>query len=378
MNPAFSITSKIYEIPTVDAFLKEFQITEKDLIFSTIFVYKDFFSELDLPCKTIMVEDYGKGEPDEGMVDALLRDVKEMDINRIIAIGGGTVLDLAKLMAMKGVSCAADIYDDLVPPERETKLVLIPTTCGTGSEVTNTTVIYRPKLDLKVGKNIPCNFADEVVLLPELLSRIPYKVFITSAVDALCHLNGPICGDINTNIVRDLGRAAYIRILRGFDRIRKEGPEVRFELAADFLYASCIGGINMIRPMCNPSVNDHAISMVFGGKHHVPHGECNALFVGACLKKKAQLYPNGRIRVLADVINEALGTNYGLMEAMEALDELIGSVFQRKSLSEYGMKEEDIEEYVTTMIETTGARMLAGQSEPMSHKDFCDIYRACF
>lgn len=74
------------------------------------------------------------------MAEAIYKDIKG-EHKRIIAIGGGTVIDISKLFALKYVSPILDLYDGKLPIEKDKELVLVPTTCGTGSEVTNIAIL---------------------------------------------------------------------------------------------------------------------------------------------------------------------------------------------------------------------------------------------
>lgn len=68
------------------------------------------------------------------MVEGICEEVKDITYNRVFAIGGGTILDVAKLFALKQVSPVVDLYDGKIKAEKEKQLILIPTTCGTGSD----------------------------------------------------------------------------------------------------------------------------------------------------------------------------------------------------------------------------------------------------
>ena len=72
----------------------------------------------------------GHGELTDLMVDALLEDFRKTDCDRIIAIGGGAVIDMAKILVLEGHASAADIYQRKVPLKKIHRLVAVPTTCG--------------------------------------------------------------------------------------------------------------------------------------------------------------------------------------------------------------------------------------------------------
>lgn len=155
----------------------------------------------------LFYEDYSTSEPSDEVVTHILQDLQGREIDRIIGVGGGSVLDTAKLLCIKDAQSYDDIYEERVPLVRDKGLILIPTTCGTGCEMTCVSVIDRPKLQAKIGKRIECNFADHAVLIPDLLMKIPHKVFACSAIDALIHAMeifvNPLSGNFNKPFCRE-------------------------------------------------------------------------------------------------------------------------------------------------------------------------------
>lgn len=83
---------------------------------------------------------------------------------------------------------AFDCLYDMAPalPKRRT-LIIVPTTCGTGSEVTNISILNRTRINTKMGLVGPAMYADAAVLLPQLLEGLPFGVFAASSIDALVH-----------------------------------------------------------------------------------------------------------------------------------------------------------------------------------------------
>ncbi len=88
----------------------------------------------------LFFEDYGRGEPTTTIIDKIFSDIHGKDYRRIIAIGGGSVIDIAKLMIFDSSYQASDIFEKKVSLEKQRELIILPTTCGTGSEVTNLSI----------------------------------------------------------------------------------------------------------------------------------------------------------------------------------------------------------------------------------------------
>lgn len=372
----FTVHPEICECRTLQEFVQEFGLNAKDLIFVNKFTHQDFMSELKLPCKIIFYEDYAAGEPSDAMVTQVLRDIRELDIDRIIGIGGGSVLDTAKLLCIEGAESADDIYEDRIELKRNKKLILIPTTCGTGCEMTCVSVIDRPKLQAKIGKRIECNFADFAVEIPELLSKIPHSVFAFSAIDALVHAMEIYVNPLGSSYSRVFCLEAIRLSIRAFRRVAEQGPDAKFEVMDQFLLASSYAGIALSNDICGAV---HACAMQFGGEHHVTHGEANYRFLIPVFSVYADKNPSGKeINAVAAVIREELGVmNAGLKETFEALDDLLNRITPRKRLREYGVAEDNLMHYVNKVYKTQ-QRLLIANYVKMTPEEFVEIYERAY
>lgn len=141
----FSLNSKIVEFKNFEEFNKNFSLGKKDLILTNEFIYNPYLKKYNLECNVIFQEKYGNGEPTDTMIDAILKDTADKDIDRVIAIGGGTVIDISKIIILRNDGKSADLFMKKIDIVKEKELVVIPTTCGTGSEVTNISIAFLEK-----------------------------------------------------------------------------------------------------------------------------------------------------------------------------------------------------------------------------------------
>lgn len=371
----FSVNSKLHEAASFQEFLDQFQISGRDLLFLNKFTYQDFLSDLPLPCQLLFYEDYSTSEPSDEVVTRILQDLQGREIDRIIGVGGGSVLDTAKLLCIKGAQSYDDIYEERVPLVRDKGLILIPTTCGTGCEMTCVSVIDRPRLQAKIGKRIECNFADHAVLIPELLMKIPHKVFACSAIDALIHAMeifvNPLSGSFNKPFCREAIRLN----IKNFQKMAREGMDAKFQVMDQFLLASAYAGIALSNDICGAV---HACAMHFGGQHHVPHGESNYRFLVPVFSTYAELRPDGpELNELAAIIRRELGVETDLQGTFRALDDLLDQILPRKRLREYGVREEDLPRYVERVYETQ-QRLLVANYVKMDQEQFLEIYKKAY
>jgi len=254
--------------------------------------------------------------------------------------------------------------------------VLIPTTCGTGAEMTCVSVVDITKKKIKIGKRIEANFADSAVLIEELLNSIPPNVFLYSSVDALIHAMEIFVAPTGNPYNDVFCKSAIKIILSHYKDIMENGLEKRFEYIGEFLRASAFAGIALSNTVCGAV---HAFALHFGSVYHVPHGEANSRFLTAVFNKYAEISSTGKLKELADIINEVLEINVNIKGSFIALEELINKLIPKKKLHEYGdeVKEENIEKHVDKIIESQ-QRLLKNNFVYLSREDMISICKSVY
>ena len=361
----------IYKYSTAKEFARDFHIGEGDLVITNQFIYDPFLGDMDLQCDLLYQEKYGAGEPSDDMVEAMYKDMNGT-YKRIIAIGGGTVIDIAKLFALKNVSPVLDLYDGKTKIEKDKELILVPTTCGTGSEVTNVAVLALNSRGTKKGLAVDEMYADSAVLIPELVKGLPFKFFATSSIDALIHAVESALSPKATDMTKMYSYKAISMILEGYKSIAKNGPEARLLLLDSFLTASNYAGIAFGNAGCAAV---HAMSYPLGGAFHIAHGESNyAMFTGV-MKNYMEIKQDGEIAVLNKFIADIL--NCSVDQVYDTLDELLGTLIEKKPLHEYGMTETQIEEFTISVMENQ-QRLMANNFVPLDKDRIYKIYKELF
>lgn len=363
-----SIKPTIYKYKTAEEFAKEFKIGAGDLVITNEYIYQPFFGKLNLGCDVLYQEKYGVGEPSDDMAEAMYRDIKG-DHKRVIAIGGGTVIDISKLFVLKNVSPILDLYDGKAEIVKDKELVLVPTTCGTGSEVTNIAVLNRTRMGTKMGMVAPTMYADYAVLIPELLESLPLKVFATSSIDALVHAVESALSPKATAYTKMFSYKAIEMIVRGYQHIAENGPDSRKALMDDFLTASNFAGLAFGTAGCGTV---HAMAYPLGGQYHVAHGESNyAIFTGV-MSEYMRHKTDGEIAVMNDYLAKLL--HCGTEQVYGELEALLNKVLPKKALREYGTKREDLPEW-TKSVMTNQQRLLKNSFIPMTEELVLKIYQ---
>ncbi len=217
--------------------------------------------------------------PRSSDIDAMLNEARLTEYDAVIGIGGGSVLDSAKALAMLA-SNGGTLNDYLGPaPERKIEkkglpLILIPTTAGTGSEVTKVGV-YTSDSGRKYTLGSPLLLAQVAVLCGALTSSMPPALTAAVGFDALDHAFESIWNKNATPITRSVAIEAAVDVLRILDdaydaSLRLQAPLVGdIDIRQKMLLASCKAGVafNM-----TGTAAGHALSFILSEEWHVPHG----------------------------------------------------------------------------------------------------------
>lgn len=367
----FSLPTTIESAGSFGEFAERAQLAADDLILTNQFIYEPFIEACGVPCPVLYQEKYGAGEPNDEMIDAIRRDIPE-STRRIIAVGGGTVIDIAKVLTFTGDWSAEDIFMGRVVPTKSRRLVVLPTTCGTGSEVTNVTICELKRMKTKKGLALDTMYADLAVLIPEMLQTLPYQFFATSSIDALIHAVESFLSPNASPHSEMYSRRAMEMILQGFSYVRENGPESWKDKVEDFLLASNMAGIAFGHAGCAAV---HALSYPLGGAYHIPHGEANQLMFAAVMRRYKEKEPVGRINRLEEIFGEILKTD--AVQALDALYDLMEDILKRKDLREYGIREEELPVFTDSVIEGQ-QRLLKNNYVFLTREDMLEIYRSCY
>lgn len=366
---AVNIKTDIIVYDRLKEFLDSIVISTKDVLITSKPVYDGYLKQYVLDWKVILQENYGAGEPSVELVENIYRDIKDYEYNRVIAIGGGSVLDISKLFALKYVSPVRKLLFKELPIEKEKELILIPTTCGTGSEVTNISILGLEPEKVKYGLAVDELYADKSILIQELLESLPFSVFATSSIDALVHASESYLSPKANAFTRVFSKEAIRNILSGYKKIAGDGEEARIPLIKDFQLASTMAGL-AFGTAGNGIV--HGLSHWLGGTCHVPHGEAVYVFFISALKAYEKKQHGGILEELLTLYAEIL--NVQRTEVYEKLEELLSHIIGKKSLREYGIKEEELEKSVG-IIWDTQQRLLANSYTVLDEKALLEVLR---
>ena len=370
-----SIKPTIHKFEHARDFAQEFKLGKGDLVITNQYIWEPYFGDLNLDCDVIFQEKYGKGEPSDAMVDAIVSDIHTTP-KRVIGIGGGTVLDISKVCALKQTSPLEDLVDGKIPAEKGADLILVPTTCGTGSEVTNVAVFSLTKRNTKKGLANDACYATDAVLIPELLKSLPDYVFATSSIDALTHSIESALSPIATELTKMFSYKACGLILQSYMRVVKEGSGAKSQVVGDLVSASLYAGIAFGNAGCGCV---HAMAYPLGGTFHVAHGETNAALLTSVLRYYAKHDENS-------AENTELSKLFGFManilecqktDVLNKLDEVLNTILPKHKLHEYGMTEDMIQSWASSVVKEQ-QRLLKNSYMHMDESAIAEVYASTF
>ena len=371
---AFRVIPSIAEYADFRTLAQELKLGANDLILTNEYIYNPTIAALELGCQTCFQEKFGAGEPTDVMVDAILDDLREQQYDRIVAVGGGTVIDIAKVLSVAtSTDRVDDLYDHMTSLNKVHPLIIVPTTCGTGSEVTNLSIINRTTKGVKVGLVSQSMYADEAALVPAMLGSLPYPVFATSSIDAMVHAVESYLSPNACALSQLFSEKALHLILTGWSEAVEAGDKNAWKKhSLEFLRASNYAGIAFAHAGCAAV---HAMAYPLGGSHHIPHGQANQLMFADVMRKYQEKKPIGKLNQLEDLLAEELHTEP--VFALAALYHLMDEVLEKAPLHAVGVTQEELPVFARSVIETQ-QRLLANNYTELSEEDLLDIYRKAF
>lgn len=220
-------------------------------------------------------------EPSQHDMAQIQRLVSASEPQLIVGIGGGSVLDVTKLLSVLLHPCSPGL-DALLAgekPQQKVTSLLIPATAGTGSEATPNAILAIPEQSTKVGIISPVLLPDYVALLPELTTSMPAHIASSTGIDALCHLIECFTATVANPVSDNAALIGLRKLVRNIELSVTEPQNLSAKL--EMLWASYYGGVAINHAGTHLV---HALSYPLGGKYHLPHGVANAILLAPCMK----------------------------------------------------------------------------------------------
>ncbi len=313
-----------------------------------------------------------KNEPTIAEIDQAINDLNVVsNFDGVVGIGGGSTIDVAKLLAVSG-SIKGSIKDYLgtnLFNESGVPTIMVPTTSGTGAEVTPNAIVKDSAEGWKKGVVSSFLIPDRVILDPELTFSVPPKITAETGIDAFTHaIECFICK--KSNPMSDLFALDSMRLINKYLRraVKNGGDkEARYYMALGSLY----GGIAITN---SGTGGVHALAYPLGGKYNISHGLSNSILLAEVMEFNAKAVPEKFIKV-ADIM-EIKTTNFPKEKVVKSVVDEIRKLVNDVGITIEGFKvSEELLDNLATMVISEQQRLLKNNPRPISYEDARQIYK---
>ena len=289
----------------------------------------------------------------------------------IVAVGGGSVMDVAKLASVIDVNKynVRDIIDNQELGKKRIPTLMIPTTAGTGSEATMNSIVAIPEKMMKVGIVNPEMIPDYVILDGSMIKHLPKKIAASTGIDALCHAI-ECYTSLKANPFSNLFALESTRlIIKNIEKACTD--EEALEEKTNMLLAAFYAGVAITS---SGTTAVHALSYPLGGKYHIPHGISNAMLLLPVLKYNRSMCEMDYAK-LYDAINGEKEPGHVKEKAdcfLMQIEEIIRSLEIPNSLREYGVDEASLHDIIEAAMDVK--RLLNNNKRNLTYEDAKKIY----
>lgn len=305
-------------------------------------------------------------EPSADAVNGVCAAVRKGGYDSVIGLGGGSSLDSAKLAAALAVN-DGDVRDflgtDLIE-KPGLPMLMIPTTSGTGSEVTPNAIVSLPDEGRKVGAVSRFLVPDVAILDPELTLGLPSAITASTGLDALIHCLESYIGN-KANVLSDGYALQGIKLIsESLMDAYRSGDNL--EAREKMIIGSCYGGMALTAA---GTAAVHALAYATGAKYHIPHGVSNSMLLVPVLERSLDACEDR----LAD-IGGIMGIETDAQAVLSYLTKMAVDLEIPPTLNSFGYQDGDLEELVTAASKVT--RLLDNNPKPFTTDDIREVFLA--
>jgi alcohol dehydrogenase class IV len=314
-------------------------------------------------------------EPTVAQVEAIVKEAQTAGCQMIIGIGGGSSMDVAKIVSVL-LTNDAPLYDLVKGAPIKKKgipTIMIPTTAGTGSEVTYNAIVLVPEEELKIGIVSPKMMASYVILDPMMTLKLPKAITAATGMDALAHAIECYISKKANPFSDTFALKAVNLIAKSLRTAYNDGENVAAR--HDMLLGAMLAGI-CIATSSTTAV--HALAYPLGGKYRIPHGLSNAILLPHVMKftMDAAEEKFRDIAVAMDLPVAGLSVREAAEKMIENLYSLNSDLNIQVDLAAKGITEHDIDFMAEAALKVT--RLLNNNPKALSKDDISEIYKKLF
>jgi alcohol dehydrogenase class IV len=313
-------------------------------------------------------------EPTVAMFETALRQARAVEVQAVLGIGGGSAMDVAKLVAalVRSPQRVQDVFGVNQATGRSLFLVCLPTTAGTGSEVSPNAVLLDESDELKKAVISPHLVPDAAFIDPQLTWSVPPAVTAATGLDALTHCIEAYANRVAHPFVDTYALQGMRLIAAHLARVVSDGSdaEARANMALGSLYGGlCLGPVN--------TAAVHALAYPLGGRFHVAHGVSNAVLLPHVLNFNLPAAPERYAEVAVALGITRNGSALGTAQrGVERLMQLSRACHVPDRIADLGVPRDAIPSMARAAMTVT--RLLKNNLRPITEGDAVQIYEAAF
>lgn len=325
--------------------------------------------------EAVLYKDVEADPPEEKILEAAHM-ARTQAVAGVIGLGGGSSLDVAKLAALLAVGKEElkDIYGVGNAKGPRLPLILIPTTAGTGSEVTPISIVTTRSKE-KMGVVSPVLLPDVAVLDPDLTTGLPPHITAATGIDAMVHaIEAYASANPNNNVIsRTLAQKALE--LMGASLLTAVQDGANIKARSDMLLGSMFAGQAFAN---SPVAAVHALAYPLGGHFHIPHGLSNALVLPHVLRFNAKTTPQpyAQMAVFAFPELSTVAEPDRALAFADKMADLSKACGLQQTLTEMGIPETMLPTLADDAMKQT--RLLINNPREVTHADVLSIYQSAF
>ncbi|MCI1136499.1 iron-containing alcohol dehydrogenase [Enterococcus gallinarum] len=311
-------------------------------------------------------------EPNYHEAQAVIDAFKKEAADLVIAVGGGSVMDVAKLASILATDdyTVKDLLDNPLLAKKQVPSLMIPSTAGTGAEATPNAIVGVPERDLKIGIVNPEMIADFVLLDGRMIKNLPKPIAAATGVDALCHAIECFTS-AKANPISDTFALEALDLIMNNIIEACTNPEA-LTAKRNMLLGSFYAGVAIT---ASGTTAVHALSYPLGGKYHIAHGVSNAILLTPVMKFNEPAIKD-LLAVAYDRVIKEGHQDWSVDEKsaymISQLDEIVKVLEIPTSLKTFNVPEEDLDGLVAAGMEVT--RLLVNNKREVTPEDARVIY----
>lgn len=343
-------------------------LTDKGLIEAGL--VEPALQSLEAAGLNVLLFDDVAADPPAPKVKQAVNAAREHNADGVIALGGGSSMDTAKVVSvlLNSEHTLEEIYGTGMVKGARTPLVLLPTTAGTGSEVTSISVITTED-DQKVAVVDNALYPDLAILDPELTLGLPRHVTAATGIDAMVHAIEAYTNIHRKNPLSDVLAREALRLLSSNIVRACETPD-DIKAREEMLLGAMLAG----QAFANSPVGAvHGMAYPLGGIFHIPHGLSNSLMLEPVLRFNAPKADH-QYAELADVVAPgAVGSNAEKCDAfISRMVELVEATGVERRLSQLGISHNDLPRMADDAMKAQ--RVLQNNPRTVTYDDALQMY----